>query len=137
MKIAPQDYDRMRAWMAILAPEIFPNSEAVQTLDGIAAKSQATARKGLAMAVGDIIEMTSDWPKERVDAVEHRLRDEDLPTLSEIRARFSKDVERIVRRGHIRNEVEYYAVRNAADFPSDGQERLWDLIAQYEISLKA
>ena len=137
MKITPQDYDRMRAWMAVLTPEIFPNSDAVQTLDRIAAKSPANARKGLAMAVGDIIEMTSDWPKERVDALEHRLRDKDLPTLSEIRARFSKDVARIVRRGHIRNEVEYYAVRNAADFLGDGQERVWDLIAQYESSLEA
>jgi hypothetical protein len=134
MKVEPQDYERMRAWMAVVGSEVFPGSNAVQELDRIAAKSPANARKGLAMAIGDLVDFTSDWMTERATVLDADLRAKGLPTLAEIRAVFSRDIQRIVRRGQIRNEVEYYAIKNAADFPGGDQERLWDLLEAYENS---
>ena len=136
MKITPEDYERMRSWMAHLVPEVFPKIKPehhpIEVLDRFAAKSPANARKGLAMAVGDIVAASDAWPPERVSELDGQFRSEGLPTLSEIRAKFSKDIQRIIQRGHIRSEIEYYAVRNAADFPGGDQEWLWALLEAYE-----
>ena len=84
------------------------------------------------MAINDTIEMTDGWPKERVVATDLSLRRAGLPTLTEMRKRFSRGVQRAVRRGSIKNDVEYYAVRNAAEFTEGERPRLWQLLAAYE-----
>ncbi len=84
------------------------------------------------MAINDIIEMTDVWPQERVAASDLSLQQLGLPTLTEMRRRFSKFVQRAVRRGSIKNEVEYHAVRNAAELTLGEQERLLGLLAAYE-----
>lgn len=136
MKVQVQEYERLRAWLAYMSREIFP-AELLRTetdpmvhLDTLAATSSAKAREGLSMAINDIVEMTDDWAKERVAATDVALRGCGLPTLSELRGRFSKLVQRAVRRGSIKDDVEYHAVRNAAEFSDGGH--LWLLLASYE-----
>ncbi|MFN3725841.1 MAG: hypothetical protein ACK4SZ_06000 [Allosphingosinicella sp.] len=82
------------------------------------------------MAINDIVEMTDDWTQERISSVDLTLQQQGLPTLTEMRGRFSKLVQRAVRRGSIKDDVEYYAVRNAANL-AEG-ERLWPLLSAYE-----
>ena len=67
------------------------------------------------MAIGDVIESTQDFRPEQVAEIDRALRAQGLPTLSEVKARFSSVIAGIVRRGTIRNEREYYAVRNAVE----------------------
>jgi hypothetical protein len=136
VQIVSENYERMRGWYAIVSREalgkyITTETDPVAALDQLAAKSPAKARQGLSMAVGDLVEMTAAWSKDQVAAVDEKLSADDLPTLSEVRARFSKSVRRAVRRGHIENDVEYYAVRNAAEL-SSGADELWKLLAAYE-----
>jgi hypothetical protein len=88
------------------------------------------------MAIGDLVEMTSGWPSGQITAMDQKLSAEQLPTLSEIRAKFSKSVQRVVRRRHIENDVEYHAVRNAAELAADAGE-LWKLLAEYEAKAPA
>jgi len=83
-----------------------------------------------------MVEMTNDWPRDRMADLDRRLRDAGLPTLSDIRARFGKALDRICRRGAIRNEDEFYLVRNAADLPGEHQATLWNLIEAYENAAK-
>lgn len=82
------------------------------------------------MAINDMIEMTDGWAQERVAASDAALLERDLPTLTEMRGRFSKVVQRAVRRGSIKDEIEYHAVRNAAELT--GGEQLRPLLASYE-----
>jgi hypothetical protein len=135
MKIDVQNYGEMRAWMARVAPEVFPDrrpeSNPVLVLDSIFAKSRAKARRGLEMAIGDIVEATEYGPVERISAIDKSLKAERQPTLTEMRLRFSKVIRRIVNRGRINDEVEYYAVRNAAELAQD-EDALWSLLAAYE-----
>jgi hypothetical protein len=136
MRIGAAEYDRMRSCFAAMCGELFPGAtgeeDPVAALDRTAAKSAARAREGLAMAIGDFVEMTSDWPAEEVAALDSRLQAMGLPSLSAVRIRFSQAVARAMRRGQIRDEAEYYAVRNAAEmFPQD-LDRLWALLAAYE-----
>jgi hypothetical protein len=129
------NYEQMRAWFAIVSGKILgpfaPETDPIADLDQMAAKSPSTARQGLAMAVDDMIEMTSNWSESQVAALDEKLSAERLPTLSEIRTKFSKTVRGVVRRGVIKNDVEYYAVRNAAELTSDA-DQFWQLLAEYE-----
>lgn len=138
MKVDAQNYDQMRAWFARLVSETLPASlltpenDPVGCLDGLASSSPAKAREGLAMAISDTIEATEGWPVEKVAAIDNQLELEGLPSLTAMRLRFSKVIRRVVARGTIKNEIEYHAVRNAAELASDGQEGLWKLLAAYE-----
>lgn len=138
MLVTPNNYDELRLWlgrMVVLAmPDIEVGSDIdpVRVLDGFAKKSPAKARESLALAIGDLVEMTSDWPKDRVIATDHQLLATGLSTLSEVRALFSKTISRVLRRGSIRSDAEYYSVRNAAERPSEHQPMLWSMIEAYE-----
>lgn len=138
MKVQVQDYERMRAWFAHMAREtipaelITPDSDPMVHLDQLASRHPAKAREGLSMAISDTIELTSGWSAERVAAADLSLARDGLPTLTEMRGRFSKLVLRAVRRGSIKDDVEYYAVRNAVELTEEGNDQLWNLLAAYE-----
>ena len=138
MKIDAQNFAQMKAWFARMVPEwipsehLTPETHPVAVLAAIEAQSLSKARAGLAMAIGDIIEDTDCWSPQRVTATDDLLVSNGLPTLSEMRLRFSRVIARVVKRGTIKNEVEYYAVRNAAELPQEVGAHLWPLLAAYE-----
>ena len=136
MKVDAQNYEQMRAWLAVMAPELFPEarpeSDPIKFLDKTFAASPANARKGLAMAVNDCVDFAEEWTPDRVAAIDDRLRKQGLLTLSDMRATLSRDVQRVVRRGRIIGEIEYYAVRNAVEMAGNDSDRLWQLLEAYE-----
>ena len=84
------------------------------------------------MRINDLIEMTDKWSGPDVHATDAELTAKGLPTLTEMRVRFSKAVGRAVARGRIKDEVEYHALRNAAELAQDDHQALWKLLAAYE-----
>ena len=138
MKVDADNYEQLRAWFVRVVPEILPadlvtpQSDPVNCLDQLAAHSATKARAGLAMALGDIIEATSGWPAAQVAEIDGRLEREGLPTLTQMRVRFSTALQRVIKRGSIRGHAEYYAVRNAAELTKDHESPLWKLISAYE-----
>jgi hypothetical protein len=136
MRIRAEEFETMRAWFAVLVPEVFPaaapETDPLAVLNAIAGRAPAGARDGLAMAIGDMIEMTAMWPPEKVAALDARLTGQGLPSFSDVRVRFSKAVHRALRRGGINGETEYHAVRNAAEMWQGRQAELWALLAAYE-----
>lgn len=84
------------------------------------------------MAIGDIVDLTSDWPASNVTACDHELSQSGLPTLAQVRARFSKLVQRVVRRGQIKSDDEFYALRNAVEQRGADSAGLWRLLEAYE-----
>jgi hypothetical protein len=138
MKVDAHNYEQMRAWFARLVLQTFPTdlltpeNDPVGCLDQIAIRTPAKACSGLAMAIDDIIEATDAWPTQKVEALDRLLEREGLPKLTEMRLRFSKIIRRVVARRSIKNDVEYYAVRSAAELPHDDAEALWKLLAAYE-----
>ena len=138
MKIDRQNYEQMRAWLARVVRETVPtelltaDNNPVSCLDRLAARSPAKARSGLAMAIGETVEASDAWPRDRVEAIDVELVRKGLPSLTAVRLQFSKVINRVVGRGSIKNDVEYYAVRNVAELTQDGQEPLWKLISAYE-----
>jgi hypothetical protein len=135
MLVRAENYEQLRLWLrsmvALTMPDIEAGSEIdpVRVLDGF---PKAKAREGLTLAIGDIVEMTNGWSPSRIALIDRQLFEEGLPSLSEIQVVFSKTVTRVVRRGVIKSDAEYYLVRNAAELPSEHQPILLSLIEAYE-----
>jgi hypothetical protein len=97
------------------------------------------ARKGLEMAINDILEQVSDWPLERVRSTDADLKLIGVISLSEMRRRFSVKFRQILKRGKIKSTQEYFLVKSVAEShdtevsPSDRQ-RLQQLLLQFESS---
>ncbi|HEX8192138.1 MAG TPA: hypothetical protein VF552_04495 [Allosphingosinicella sp.] len=138
MRIDAQDYDQMKSWFAHMAGMAFapdrltPEADPIVHLEQIERRSRAKARTGLAMAIGDLIEVTGDWSVLRVAQTDRLLAQHGLPTLTNMRLRFSAVVYRVLKRGCVKDDVEYHAVRNAVELAGGGGAELWSLLAAYE-----
>jgi len=67
------------------------------------------------MAINDTIEDTLDWASAQVAEADVHFAAAGTFTLSEIRRRYSKKYLQVLKRGVIRNEVEYYLVKGIMD----------------------
>lgn len=98
------------------------------------------ARQGLRMAVNDMVEMSSAWSPAQARQADDALRAIGASTLTEVRARYSKGLARVERRGAIRTEVEAHLVKGMLDGDVDAlseerRERLRLIFSAYENSL--
>lgn len=140
MKIAAADYaplKRFFGWMTdrfmTMPPGLAPDDRPLAVLERFEGRSIAMARNGLALALGDLLEMTGDLAPEQVVETDAALAAEGLPSLSEVRARFGRVVGGILSRARVRDEREYYALRNAAELlPEDQQAKARQLLGDFE-----
>jgi len=139
MQIAGDDYVPLKAFFAWMVerlmalPHLPAEDHPVAALERMEARSNAAARKGLAMAIGDIVELTEGLPALELDDLEAGLAQAGLLSLRRVKARFGRAVEGILRRDNIRNEPEYHILRNAADYlGEERQGQAWGLLAAYE-----
>jgi len=114
-----------------------PADSAANPLNALATiekQQPAAARKGLAMAINDIVEMAEGQTPDYVRALDEHLAAQGAMTLSEARARFSKRLKKILRRGSVVGDTEYYLARNALDWaaPNDAT-KLQAMIADFDI----
>jgi hypothetical protein len=140
MQIAAADYPALKAFFAWVSEHLMPPSPGLPpeqrplaVLEGFEATSMAIARKGLAIAIGDIIEATASLPPGEIAALDAGLRCEGIVTLSEIRARFWTRIRRIMARGSVSGEADYYALRNVVDaLPDPERQEGWRILAAHE-----
>jgi hypothetical protein len=139
--VRADDYEQLKAWLgfifeqlALAPPELSPDLHPVAILGQMEKSSPSKARRGLSEAIGDTIEISAQLQASDVDLIDEKCRVRGLPTLSEVRSRFSKKLKAVVRRGVIRSEAEYYLVRNAMERTPDEVERtkLQALLNQFE-----
>jgi hypothetical protein len=140
VRLSREDYEPLKGffgWMCdhILMRSVSLPEEAhpIRVLAEMERRSPARAREGLGTAIGDIIEMTQNFGSAPVAEIDEALRAQGLPTLSQVRAKFSSAIARILRRGSIRSETEYYSVRNVVEaLPEAEQAAVWRLLADFE-----
>ena len=114
---------------ASLAPDQHPAA----VLAHFETVSMAKARTGLAMAIGDIIEMSEGFSARQVAEIDSALDAQGIITLSAVRGRFWTRIRRVLERGSIRGEREYYAVRNVVEaLPEEEQGSAWQMLATFE-----
>lgn len=107
-------FDRHFEWYTPKYPTTPPGPPS-QFLENIEKTSLANAKKGLQMAINDIVEETANWAPEKVAAADARFAAAGTFTLSEVRRRYSKKYLQILKRGVIRSETEYYLLKGIRD----------------------
>jgi hypothetical protein len=143
MKVTAENYELMRRWFAIVLEVEFQGKDLpaehhpINVLDAMACRTPARARKGLGMAIGDLIESAEGWQADTVAALDRKLAGLGLRTLSSMRLEFGGRISAIVKRGRIRNEAEYYLARNAAEMAGMPEDEIWNILSAYEETIKA
>lgn len=69
---------------------------------------KSKALDGLRQATNDIIEELSDRPIAEIAVLDEALRAHGILTASEVRRRYASSYKRIVKRGSVRDDTEYY-----------------------------
>lgn len=110
-----------------------PEDEPMAVMERFEERSPSMARKGLAMALGDLMEMSETLSAKQCEAIDAALAERSLPTWSELRIQFSGKIAATMRRGKIRSETEYYALRNVVEsIDNPDQETAWSILDDYE-----
>jgi hypothetical protein len=85
----------------------------------VAEFGRSKALEGLKQAINDTVEDLSDSPPEYLARLDAALRDNALLTFSEVRRRYAASYRKVLKRGSIKTETEYYLVRGIlSDFSS-------------------
>ena len=66
------------------------------------------AFNGLRQAINDCVEMSLHFDHAEVEKLDSQLRSRGIVTLSELRRRYSKSYAKIMKRGQIKSDTEYY-----------------------------
>ncbi|OAI24403.1 MULTISPECIES: hypothetical protein [Methylomonas] len=92
-----------------------PENHPISVLEELEKKSMSQARKGLEMAIHDVLEMTSHMALEQVAKVDSVLVSHAILSLTKMRVRYSRKYASVLKRGRINNDVEYYLLKGIAD----------------------
>jgi hypothetical protein len=110
---------------------------ALEALDRMESESVSKARKGLDMALNDIVEATERWAYPAVAEFDSILRSKGGTTLSEMRVRRSRAYKALVRKGRIDRESDYYLAKGVLEGASESLSAeslisLRSMLVQYE-----
>ncbi|QZA76852.1 hypothetical protein K4H28_11050 [Deefgea tanakiae] len=118
-----EEYQRLKVFFSCFVDWFIPEEHKSKNpedhpsvfLRNLELTSMPNAKKGLQMAINDIVEMSSEWRADQVSAADARFLSQETFTLSAVRYRFSKRFQQISKRGVIRNQMEYYLIKGIVD----------------------
>lgn len=110
---------------------------ALEALDRMESESESKARKGLDIALNDIVEATERWAYRAVAEFDKLLQSKGGTTLSEMRVRRSRAYKALIKKGRIDRESDYYLVRGVLEGASESLSAeslisLRSMLVQYE-----
>jgi hypothetical protein len=136
------EYAKMKDFLSFYAERYLKaeglplDKEPMACLEALEKKSMKMAFAGLRQTINDCVEMSLHFDHAEVEKLDSQLRSRGIVTLSELRRRYSKSYAKIMKRGRIKNETEYYLLRNVLFDPtektSDERKLLEELISDYE-----
>ena len=109
-------------------------------VDIIEQHGRSKALEGLRMATNDILEELGRIPSAQVESFDEAFRRAGLVSFSELRRRYSSLFKRIVKRGRIKDDTEYYllngvVVDQSTDIDATERALLQRLLEAYEQAL--
>ena len=114
--------------------DIHPSNALVEIVENF---GKSKALQGLKQAINDTIEDTSRLDIESVRRLDAELLSRGILSLSELRKRYWSKYRRIIKRGSLKSETEYYLVNGllcdlSADISSNEREFLNNLLVEFE-----
>lgn len=109
-----REFEELRSYLECVTPYIFPhrasNSPSLAAaLEEIVTKfGKSKALVGLRQAINDTVEATSHYTEKQITELDALLSEKGVSTLSQIRHRYSASYKRILKRGEIKSDTEYY-----------------------------
>jgi hypothetical protein len=142
-KISAAEYEPLKAFFAAWQ-ERFPcltdlpaEHHPLAVLESMEQKSMSQARLGLGLAINDTLEDSWELSPAEVTAIDLVLAGRGIITLSELRRRYSRQFQGILKRGKIRDETEYYLVTGilasfTAGATDEERMKLDEMVEAYE-----
>lgn len=138
--ITATDYPALKgffAWMCdhamTLSEQLDPEHHPIAVLDAMETRRPAMARKGLAMAIGDLMEEFDAHNSEWLARIDGGLTTAGWPSFSAVRAQFGLKVRAVLKRGIVRSDVEYYTLRNCVEaMPEPDRGAAWNMLSAFE-----
>jgi len=140
------EYEGLKRFMSLFyewfnaKPSHRPESHPLAVLEKLEKKSRSQAKRGLEMAINDCIEDSSEWGPEVVALADKRFTLNSAPSLSEVRAKYSRKYLHVLKRGSVRSLNEYYLVKGIVDgggieLGAGEAEKLAAMLTDYETRL--
>lgn len=109
----------------------------IPTLERIERESEKRAIKALLITLSDMVSMTNDISLSDLKICDAELKDLQSPTLTRLRYEFGNLWRNTLKRGIIRNELEYYQMReividNSFQIALQDKQRIEEMIKDYE-----
>jgi hypothetical protein len=122
-KLSLEEYENLKKFFICYVDWFIPinqkstrlEDQPLEFLGRLEKTSMTNAKKGLQMAINDLVEMSSDWKPDQIATADQKFAQNQLPTLSEIRRRYSRKYLGLLKRGEIKTEQEYYLLKGIAD----------------------
>lgn len=139
--LTADDYEKLKTFMGLYVDWFFPKvgkpeNHPLVFIADLEKTSLSNAKRGVQMAVNDILESNSYWTSDQVAAADARFTAQGSITLSEVRRKYSKKHQQVLKRGVIRNETEYYLLKGMMDNGGSGEaaenEQMVSLLAAFE-----
>jgi hypothetical protein len=124
-KAAAAEYATMKAFLSFYTDRYFrlenlpPEQRPIACLEILEKMGKAMAARGLRQAINDCVEKSLLFDHKEVEKLDSELRTLGIVTLSELRRRYSKAYARIRKQGRVKNDTEYYLIRNVLDDPTE------------------
>jgi len=93
-----------------------PEESPAEYIAKLEKKSLSKTKAGLRTSLNGIVELTcAEWTPAQMHEADKRFLEAGLPTLSQLRLRYSRQYSKIMKAGVIDDEVEYYIVKEVRD----------------------
>ncbi len=112
----------------------------IRALNELERRGKSIALKSLRIGINDLLTWSRDMPRETVLKANAYLKEHGAISLSEMQRKVWKRIPRILRRGRIQNEEEYYLLVeivndvDSDDLTEDERKEAEHLLANYEHS---
>ncbi len=119
--VSEENYSQLKQCFEVIAPLLMPDiglpveRQPLTILADLEKSSPAMARSALSMGISDLIQMSFDLPCSRILEIDQKLAQEDLLTLTALRSIFSDKLNKLIKKGKISNDVEYFLLKDVFD----------------------
>ena len=136
------EYAQLKNFLSFYVQRYMPmeslplEKQPLTVLEAMEKRSPRMAFQGRRQAINDCVERSWPFDSAEVANLDAELANRGIITLSELRRRYSRGYAKILKRGRIKNDTEFYLLQNIINDPTekspDELELLAKLLSDYE-----